>query len=49
MKNLRTPRTLADSEFLTGYPIATDHASSWDMVMALLAAVFLALIVFGIV
>lgn len=44
MKNERTPRTLADSEFRVGYPISTRRARLIETLGG--GAVILALVVF---
>lgn len=50
MKNDRTPRTLADCEFTVGYPQRQEStATRADYAVLLLAAIFIGLIVWGIV
>ena len=44
MKNERTPRTLADSEFRVGYPIPTRRARILEIIGG--AAVIVALVIF---
>lgn len=50
MKNVRTPRTLAETEFHTGYP-AYQHERSHraaDLVIAVMTVAVLAAVVLGV-
>lgn len=50
MKNIRTPRTLAETEFHTGYPVYRHERShrAADLVIAVMAVATIAAVVLGV-